>query len=69
MKRLQILEKLVYEIFYVDEKILGTRNCQRKFIENLLTEKRKESMKTKQPRFKSRLNDFLKLNCKISKCM
>ena len=26
------------------EKILGTRNCRRKFIKNLLPEKRKENM-------------------------
>ena len=38
-------------------KILHTRNCSRKFIKNLLPEKRKENMETKQPRFKSRLNN------------
>ena len=38
------------------QKILRTRNCRRRFIENLLPEKRKENMQTKQPRFKSRLN-------------
>ena len=38
------------------EIILRTRNCHHKFIKNLLPEKRKENMKTKQPRFKSRLN-------------
>ena len=57
MKRLQIPLKLVYENFYVHEKILGTRNCRLKFIKNLLFEKRKENMETKQPRFKSRLNN------------
>ena len=56
MKRLQIPQKLVYEKFYVHEKILRARNCRRKFIKNLLPEKRKENMLTKQPRFKSRLN-------------
>ena len=47
----------MYEKFYVCEKILHTRNCRRKFIKNLLPEKRTESMQTKQPRFKSRLNN------------
>ena len=37
-------------------KILRTQNCRRKFIKNLLPEKRKENMQTKQPRFKSRLD-------------
>ena len=32
MKRLQIPQKLVYEKFYVHEKILRTRNCRGKFI-------------------------------------
>ena len=50
MKRLQIPEKLVFENF------LRTRNWRRKFIENLLPEKRKENMETKQLRFKSWLN-------------
>ena len=57
MKRLQIPQKLVYENFYLHEKILGTRNCRLKFIKNLLFEKRKENTETKQPRFKSRLNN------------
>ena len=39
MKRLQIPQKLVYE-----KKNLSTRNCRRKFIKNLLTEKRKENI-------------------------
>ena len=56
MNRLQIPQKLVCEKFYVNEKILRTRNCRRKFIKNLLPEKRKENMQTKQPRFKSRLS-------------
>ena len=30
MKRLQIPQKVVYEKFYVHEKVLGTRNCRRK---------------------------------------
>ena len=38
MKRLQIPRNLVHE------KILRTRNCRRKFIKNLLPEKRKENM-------------------------
>ena len=42
--RLQIPQKLVYEKFYVHEKILRTRNCRRRFIKNLLPEKRKENM-------------------------
>ena len=36
-------------------KILRTRNCRRKFINNLLPEKRKENMETKQTQFISRL--------------
>ena len=40
MKRLQIPQKLVYEKFHVHEKILRTRNCRRKFIKNILPEKR-----------------------------
>ena len=34
----------MYEKSYVHEKILRTRNCRRKFIANLLPEKRKENM-------------------------
>ena len=44
MKRLQILQKLVYGKFYVHEKILRTQNYRRKFIKNLLPEKREENM-------------------------
>ena len=44
MKRLQIKQKLVSKKFYVHEKILRTRNCRRRFIKNLLPEKRKENM-------------------------
>ena len=44
MKRLQIPQTLAYEIFYVHEQILRTRNCRREFIKNLLPEKRKEDM-------------------------
>ena len=44
MKILEIPQKLVYDEFYVHEKILRTRNCDREFIKNLLPEKRKESM-------------------------
>ena len=58
---MQIPQKLVYEKFYVHEKILRTRNCRRRFIQNLLPEKRKENMQTKQPRFKSRLNKVIVL--------
>ena len=32
----------MYEKFYVHEKILRARNCRRRFIKNLLPEKRKE---------------------------
>ena len=46
----------MYETFYAHEKTLRARNCHRKFIKNLLPEKGKENMNTKQPRFKSRLN-------------
>ena len=31
-------------LLYVHEKILRTRNCHRKFIKNLLPEKRKENI-------------------------
>ena len=55
MKRLEIPQKLVYDKFYVHEKILRTRNCRREFIKNLLPEKRKENMYIKQLRFKSQL--------------
>ena len=41
---MQIPQKLVYEKFYVHEKILRTRHCRRRFIKNLLLEKRKENM-------------------------
>ena len=44
MKGLQIPQKLVYEKFQVHEKILRTRNFRRKFMKNLLPEKRKENM-------------------------
>ena len=39
----------MYEKFYVHEKILSTRNCRRKFIKNLLTEKLKIKTKTYKP--------------------
>ena len=42
MKILQIPQELVYEKFYVQEKILRTQNCRRKFIKSLLPEKRKK---------------------------
>ena len=44
MKRLQIPQKIVREKFYVLEKILRARNFCRKFIKNLLPEKRKKNM-------------------------
>ena len=44
MKGLEIPQKLVYDKFYVHEKILRTRSCRREFIKNLLPEKRKENM-------------------------
>ena len=44
MKRLQIPQKSVYEKFNVHETFLRTPHCRRKFIKNLLTEKRKENM-------------------------
>ena len=34
----------MYEKIYVHENILRTRNCRRRFIKNLLHEKRKENM-------------------------
>ena len=55
MKRPQ---KGVYKKFYVHEKILRTRNCRRRFIKNVLPEKRKKNMQTKQPRLISRLNEL-----------
>ena len=51
MKRVEIPQRLVYDKFYVHEKNLRTPNCRREFIKNLLPEKRKENMQTKQPRF------------------
>ena len=45
MKRLQIPQELVYEKFYVHEKILRARNCRRKFIKILLPENAKETRK------------------------
>ena len=44
MKRLQIPQKLLHEKVYVHEKFLQTGNCRRKFINNVIPEKRKESM-------------------------
>ena len=44
MKRSQNPQKLAYEKFYEHEKTLRTQNCCRKFIKNLLPEKRKENM-------------------------
>ena len=44
MKRLQLPQKLVYEQFYIHEKILRIQNCRHKFIKNLLPEKSKENM-------------------------
>ena len=45
----------MYEKLYAHEKIIRTRTCRRRVINNLLPEKLKENMKTKQPRFKSQL--------------
>ena len=44
MKRLRIPRRLVFEKFYVHEKNLNTRNCRRKFIKKLLSQKCKENM-------------------------
>ena len=44
MKKLQIPQKVLYQKIYVHKKILRTRNCRRKFIKNLLPDKRKENM-------------------------
>ena len=44
MKRLQIPQNLVDEKFYEQEKILRARNYHRRFIKNVLPEKRKEIM-------------------------
>ena len=54
----------MYEKFYVHEKIIRTQTCRRRVINNLLPEKFKENMKTKQLRFKSQLE---KKNCYKSK--
>ena len=40
-------------------QILRSRNCRLKFIKNLLSEKRKENMETKQWRFESQLINSL----------
>ena len=45
MKILEISQKLVYQKFYLHEKILCTQNCCRKFIRNLLPEKWKKICK------------------------
>ena len=59
----------MYEKLYVHEKILRARNCRGRFIKNLLPEKLKENMETKQLQFKSRLNkgkfDLRTLSIKI----
>ena len=47
--KMKISQKLMYEKFYVHEEILRTRNCRRKFIKNLLTEKLKTKTKTYKP--------------------
>ena len=45
MKRLEMPQKLGQKKFHVrKKKILRTRNCRRKFIKNLLSEKRKNDM-------------------------
>ena len=44
MKRLQIQQKLLYEKFYVHEKVLRARICRRKFIKKIFSEKHKESI-------------------------
>ena len=44
MKRLQIPQNLIYEKFYEHKKNLRTQNWRRKFIKNLLPEKRKENL-------------------------
>ena len=47
---MQIPEKLVYEQFDVHENIWRTRNCRRKFIKNLLPEKRIEKARKSNKR-------------------
>ena len=44
MKGLQIPQKLAYKKLYGHKKIIRTRSCRRKFIENLLPEKRQENI-------------------------
>ena len=58
MKRMQIPQKLVYIKFYLAEKILHARNCRRKFIKNLPSEKCVENMQIRQPRFKGTLTQI-----------
>ena len=58
MKRMQIPQKLVYIKFYLAEKILHARNCRRKFIKNLLSEKCIENVQIRQPRFKGTLTQI-----------
>ena len=45
MKRMQIPQKLVYEKFYIHEKILHKRNYRRKFIKLFLVKNAKKTCK------------------------
>ena len=45
MESLIIPQKLVHEKFYVHGKLLHTRNCHRKFVQNLLPEIAKKKLK------------------------
>ena len=51
-------EKAINPAKHSVRKILRTQNCRGGFIKNLLPEKRKENMYTKQPRFKSRIKNI-----------
>ena len=51
MKILQIPQKLYTKNFTYTEQMLRARNCHLRFIKNLLPEKRKENMLTKQLQF------------------
>ena len=66
MRKSQIPQKHVNGKLYVHTKKLRTRNCRHKFTKNLLPEKRKENMKTKQPQFKSRLKKIILVDFFIS---
>ena len=44
IERLSIPQELISDKFYIQEKLFRTQKCRRKFVKNLLPEKRKENM-------------------------